>query len=304
MTMRRMLPIGIRAAAAAFGIAIGTVHAAETLYAASVGSLVSGDTRTKVGNLYRVDAATGSTQLVAPIRVGGSVPIGITGLADHPATGVVYGITSARSPNHPHTLVTLDVETGDATVIGDLGLAGSDIAFDNAGNLFVWLRETAQLGVIDLGTGAVSAVGTPGSASATGGLAIDAKGQGYVAATGASGTLDRVDTNTGVITRGPVLQAAPYAGGINSLAVSPDGALFAVNTNLGAVADTVLVRIDPASGKVTRIGALPNETDALVFIDTPWKPLDLLASRGTLTLIAALLAIGAAIVLMRSPRRR
>jgi hypothetical protein len=267
------------------------VHAGETLYAASVRSSLNAGAHAIAGSLYRINPSTGGIKLIGPIRIDGTIPIGVTGVADHPLTGVVYGITAESSPSNPRSLVTLDVDSGVATLVGDLGAAGTDIAFAPDGNLFVWLRQTSQLGAVDLATGVARPIGTPGAPSETGGLTIDARGRAFLAATGATGTLDTIDTNTGAITKGPRLSGAPF-GGINSLTLAPGESILAVNTNLGSPANTVLVRIDLATGKVTQIGPLPIDTDALAFVERPWKLADLLASRGALTLIVALAIAG------------
>src|SRR6478672_5118134 len=169
-----LLAMGLSAAA----------HAGETLYAASVRSSVNGGSHSIAGSLYRINPSTGGIKLIGPIRVDGSIAIGVTGLADHPLTGEIYGITAESSPNHPHSLVTVDAESGKAKLVGDLGAAGSDISFDPGGNLFVWLRETSQLGAVDLATGVARPIGTAGPISETGGLALDSKGRAYPAATG------------------------------------------------------------------------------------------------------------------------
>ena len=102
-------------------------------------------------------------------------------------------------------------------------------------------------------------------ASTGGGLAIDGRGIAYVAATTAAGTLDKVDVRTAARTVGPVLSGAPYLSAIHSLTFSPSGVLFGVNTNLGAPAKTALVTIDPVSGVVSLVGALPEDADGLTF---------------------------------------
>lgn len=278
-------------------------NAQATLYAATVRSQVAPGSTGLAGNLYTVNPESGVSTLVGPIRVEGTTPIGVTGLAVHPASGVMYGVTALASPNHPRSLVTIDPGTGTARLVGSLGAVGSDIAFDNRGNLFVWLRETRQAGIIDLGTGTAIPLGTPGPPGPTGGFAIDTRGTAYVAATGASGTLDRVDTNTGAITSGPSLAQAPYPAGINSLAVSADGTIFGVNTNLGSPASTVLVKIDAATGVVTRVGALPNDTDALAFAESA-SAFASLRTPGTVLLVAGILAVVAAIAFVALGNRR
>jgi hypothetical protein len=290
-------------AAVLAALAPAVTHCAETLYAASVRSGINAGAPSVAGSLYRINPSTGGIKLIGPIRIDGTVPIGVTGVADHPSTGVVYGITAESSPSHPHSLVTIDIGSGVAKLVGDLGASGTDIAFGPGGNLFVWLRQTSQLGAVDLATGVARPIGPPGPPSETGGLTIDTNGRTYLAATGATGTLDTIDRNTGVVTKGPKLEGAPF-GGINSLAIAPDGSILAVNTNLGSPANTVLVRINVATGNVTQIGPLPNDTDALAFVEQPWSLAEVLSSRRTLTLIAALVVVGLVVAFFLGTRRR
>jgi hypothetical protein len=98
-----------------------------------------------------------------------------------------------------------------------------------------------------------------------GGLAIIDKQSAYIAGTGGTGTLDIVDLAAGKVTTGPTLQGAPFPELMNGLALSPKGVLYGVNTNGAHPPLANLVVIDPQSGKVTNIGPLPNDTDALTF---------------------------------------
>jgi len=240
----------------------GQVH---TLYAASVRS---GGTNADVpiaGNLYTVNLASGAAVLIGAIRLPGSKAIGVTGMAFHPNTGVLYGITSEQSPNSPHSLVTIDPASGAATLVGDLGSIGSDLAFDPKGTLYVWMQSSSQLGVVDVSSAAVSPVGKPGGPGPPAGIAIDPAGMVFVTAKGASGTLDNVDLATGALQVGPPLTGAPFSTQINSMSFSPSGLLLAVNSNGGSPANTRLVAINTATGAVAMIGALPDDTDALAF---------------------------------------
>jgi hypothetical protein len=111
----------------------------------------------------------------------------------------------------------------------------------------------------------VTPIGSARTPGAPAGLAIDGKGSAFITPTGATGTLDTVDMATGVVTTGPALTGAPFPSGINSMTFTPSGLLLAVNTNAGAPAHTHLVTINTASGHVSTIGTLPDDTDALSF---------------------------------------
>ena len=260
-------------AVAALAIAAGAAIPAwaQTLYAASVRTLAEGGSEAIGGSLYSVELKTGSATLVAPIRLNGNSPLGITGMAVHPTTGVMYGITSPLSRTNPLSLVILNTDTGSAQMVGPLRLAGSDIAFNRLGILFTWLPETHQLGVVNLETGNVTAIGNPAAAGPPAGLAIDASNNAYITAKGATGSVDTVDIATGAIKVGPALKGAPFDSTINSMTFTPSGLLLAVNSNQGSPAATRLITINVATGVVSTIGNLPDDTDALAFAVIPGK---------------------------------
>ncbi len=112
------------------GIAFVTSGATTKLYAGTKGD----------ANLYEIDPATGQQigtpiEVMAPLVVGGEVePTGkILGLTQHPETGVLYGITEpiGGDPLFNRQLVTIDLTTGIATLIGELHTPASDAAFAN-----------------------------------------------------------------------------------------------------------------------------------------------------------------------------
>lgn len=276
----------ISAALLAIGLAWSPAVAAQKLYAASVRTVAQAGSVD--GSLYTVALGTGSASFVAPIRLNGSAPLGITGIAVHPTTGVFYGITSPLSRNFPLSLVTLDPVSGDARMVGALRLGGSDIAFSRTGILFAWLPATSQPGTVNLQTGNVTPIGTAGLPGPPAGLAIDSTGQAYVTPNGAAGTLDMVDLATGAIKAGPALTGAPFESAINSMTFTPSGLLLAVNSNAGAPASTRLVAINVGSGAVANIGTLPDDTDGIAFANSPGRD----AAAGPNWQNIALLALG------------
>jgi DNA-binding beta-propeller fold protein YncE len=242
---------------------LATSVIAQTLYATTVRRYVG---PSELGGvLYVVDPKTAKAKLVGPLRIPGLRSVGVTGLAVHPRTKVLYGITAGLTPELRPSLITIDPKTAEVKLVGPLGLAGTDINFDAKGNLFVWLADSNELGKINVATGAATPIGPSGLAGAGGGLAIDRKGTAYVAANTAAGTLDIVDTRTGAGTLGPALSGAPYLSEINSLTFSPEGELFAVNSNLAAPAKTALVVINTGTGVVSIVGDLPDDADGLTF---------------------------------------
>ena len=252
-------------AAALLTFASGARGQVHTLYAASVRSGGTSADAPIAGNLYSVNLANGAAALIGAIRLPDAKPVGVTGMAFHPKTGALYGITSDVSPNNPHSLVTIDATSGKAALVGDLNLIGSDLAFDSKGTLYVWMQGTSQLGTVDTATAAVTPIGKAGPPGSPAGIAIDPQDMVYVTSKGASGTLDNVDLVTGALQVGPPLTGAPFSTQINSMTFSPSGLLLAVNSNGGSPANTRLVTINTATGAVATIGTLPDDTDALTF---------------------------------------
>ena len=244
--------------------------AAETvLYAASNRAHFTPGTTAGIWcNLYRVDPGTGKFVLLAPVRVGDQATLTVVTLAIHPKTDVVYAASGPRSPTAPNALMTLDPRSGEAAVVGPIGHVVSDLAYTDDARLYAWLPEENRLAQVDPATGAATLLPASGIAGEPGGggFVIGDNDVAYVAATGAVGTLDRVDIKTGKATPGPRLSGAPFPASISNLTFSPDGRLYAVNSNMGAPAATALVTIDPANGRVKQVGKLPNDSHALIFV--------------------------------------
>ena len=243
----------------------GSPAAAQTLYTATTRGYMSPSG--VVGRLYVVDPDTAGAKLVGPLRLGdGGAYVGANGLAVHPRTRILYGITAGVTPGIRPSLIKIDPRTAEVTLVGVLGHSASDICFDSSGKLFIWLTDLDQLGTVDLASGAATPVGSASIPGATGGgLAIDKRGIAHLTTSTAVGTLDTVDMRTGARTMGPVLSGAPYLSAIHSLTFSPSGVLYAVNTNLAVPAKAALVIIDPTSGVVALVGALPEDSNGLAF---------------------------------------
>jgi hypothetical protein len=222
--------------------------------------------------------------------------VAVDGLAVHPKTGVLYAITTGRQDapagaGAPATglprLITIDPRSGLATVIGPLGAHGADLQFDSKGTLYTWLLHAGRLGIVDVATGAVRALGkTDIAPSLTAGLAINPQGLAIVAARVSKGVIDEVDPATGMVVGGISLLDASIINAVNALTISPTGALFAVNTAKGSRGKRELVSIDPETGTVTRIGALPDDVDALAFDHDPGE-----GKRSNIGLLVVILAI-------------
>jgi hypothetical protein len=286
------LPFVAAAAVLAFPVGEAGAAAPRKLFAAS--DRVDRDTGERVGELYVVDPSTAKSHLVGTIRLGGTVPIAMDGLAVSPKTGVLYGITS-RTSKSP-SLVTIDPRTGIARMIGPLGVAGTDINFDFNGNLYVWLVDGNRLGSIDLMTGKVTPIGRESPyKGGGGGLAINAQGRAVVAAGPKEGGLQEVDTSSGLTVGGLALTDSSVLNAITALTLSPSGVLLAVNSVKGGRLSRELVTIDTETGNVTRIGALPDEIDAIAFADGPQPRSSKLPLLGVMLAVLALLYLAAAI---------
>ena len=150
--------------------------------------------------------------------------------------------------------------------MGDLGYGASDLDFDSDGTLYAWVPETRQVGVVNIDTGAITLIGQPLERGALkGSVAFVDKGHALVAGTGGNGTLDTIDLVTGKVTVGPALKGAPFPDFVGGLAFSPKGVLYAINSSIGRGVQANLITIDPQTGKVTNLGALPNDTESLGF---------------------------------------
>ncbi len=288
---------------AAFVILNAAPAAAQTLYASSLRTYSDPSYHGVEGNLYLVDPETAATRLVSSLNLSGKTPVGLDGLAIHPRTGVFYGITAPSSAVIPKSLVMLDPTNGNVTLVGDLGIVASDIEFSADGTLFAWLPETRQIGTIDLDNGRVTPRGKPVDRGASkGGFTLFGADKAYVATTGGAGTLDTIDINTGQLTTGPQLAGAPFPDLINGLAFQ-HGILYAINTNFGRSTQANLVSIDPKTGQVTNIGALPNDTDAIAFgpaQNTKDMTTSLLEWRVPILVALALFAVAVIVFAMRS----
>jgi hypothetical protein len=75
---------------------------------------------------------------------------------------------------------------------------------------------------------------------------------------------------------------------------------------MGAPAHTALVKIDTHSGIVTQIGALPEDTDCLTFVEAPRSSFIAGQTTANVVLAGSIVAAGvlAALVWIRDRRRR
>lgn len=121
-----------------------------------------------VRKLGTIDTATGQFTLINP---GNNMPNGvpgngvITGLTIHPITGAAYFSVDVSS-NANSVLYSIDLTTGVASVIGDMGVrAMIDIAMNCAGELYGHSTSFNRLYRIDPATAATTLIGTHGISS-------------------------------------------------------------------------------------------------------------------------------------------
>ncbi len=253
---------------------------AATIYAATAAG--------GAGQLYTIDSSNGSVvQDIGPLNDGGGQNYGITGLAFHPVTGVLYGSVSNSNPVTRAQLVTIDRTTAAVTVIGpyNVGNAGvnpatmGDLAFDAAGNLFgVGTVGGPQLYSINITTGQATLVGASGLTSTTGG-GLEFDDVGGLFGTPTASRFGTYDVGTGVYSdlANPV---KPLGGAYSALTFDPaTGNLFGLNTGAGSPPPTALVIIDRTTGAVTNLGSSVQALDAIaVLIPEPGATVSILVS--------------------------
>ncbi len=88
------------------------------------------------GILWTVDGADGSTlDSSVVLSLSGEIVLGATGLARHSQTGTVYALLKLLGVS-TRELVTLDVETGVTTSVGNTGDKFASITFGSDGTLY------------------------------------------------------------------------------------------------------------------------------------------------------------------------
>ena len=241
------------------------------------------------GELYILNPATGGVvQDIGPTNDASSLNYPVTGLAFHPASGLLYGSTGNSVAAAAHKLVTINPATAAVTVIGDFnaGNAGNpatmtDLAFDSAGNLYgVGSVGGPQLYSINLATGQATLIGGTGLTSTSGGgLTISSGGVAY--GTPTSTRFGTYNLTLGTFTN--IANPAKPAGGGAYAALSFDeaGTLFGLNlgpTPTSGLPITHIVTINPATGLVTDVGASVNGLDAMtILVPEPGAAMLLLA---------------------------
>jgi hypothetical protein len=145
--------------------------------------------------LLEIDAATGAGTLIGPVGFDG-----ISGIAFHPVTDVLYGVTHGSN-----LLLRIDTTTGAGTVVAANVIAGhrlQDIAFHPDGRAFVLAGSNPKLYTIDLTTGAWLQMWTLSGAASLESLCWSPDGSTLYSAADRGGWKDlvRIDLGTSSVT--------------------------------------------------------------------------------------------------------
>lgn len=245
--------------------------------------------------LYQIDPADGSVlATIGPTGVSG-----LTGLAAHPVTGVLYAISTGGNGCTPN-LYTLDRDTGGATLVGPLGVPGGkpDMTFNAAGVLYTFSTDLGTIGTVDLTTGAMTVIGETGVSPWDIGLTFTLDGT-LVMRDGE--TVYTVNTTTGAATT-VAPQQLPTDDG-NMLTTHPlTGVIYQGDADY-EVNEFRLYTLNPTNGAMTLLGGEPGYTGicAIAFAAAPaigGTGIPTLQTWG-LALLAALTAAGAVFFIVR-----
>lgn len=138
-----------------------------------------------VGNtlygVYITSPQTPSVLATLDPTTGASVDVGLTGLsgainglAYDAASGIMYGSTSANTLGPTSWLVSIDLGTGAATPIGDMGIVVGSIEFGSNGQLYGGGGQnfSGQIFTISTATGASTFLGDTGLGTTVTGLSL------------------------------------------------------------------------------------------------------------------------------------
>ena len=227
------------------------VAAATLVMAAVAGGAQAGAIRSRAQTnwLYGADASSAvfliDAKSGAATRIGDTGVRGMTDIAFTP-TGKLYGISFSQ-------LYSVNPGTGRAMPIGTgLGMGNVNaLASDARGRLFV-ASTSGDFGVVSIGTGRATRIGSYGQGLASSGdLAFAPDGTLYATAQSSGGeVLLRVDPATGAgSVRGRVALPDVYG-----LAFGPNGRL--IGAARGNTTPAVLLSIDRRTGRSKRIGSI------------------------------------------------
>lgn len=139
--MRNDLRVFVVVSAIALVIGVATPARAQFLYAGN----------TFGPDLFTINPVTGGTDAFVPVTAVGIDVNQVKGLAAEPATGELYAVLRGSLPeegggSRSFFLATIRPDTGEATVIGELGDAFAGLAFAGDGTLYGVTGDGAQVG--------------------------------------------------------------------------------------------------------------------------------------------------------------
>jgi hypothetical protein len=190
--------------------------------------------------LYILNPATGAVVST----VGATGFNHVTGLAFHPSTGVLYGVTSDGSS--PSQLITIDPFSGVGTAVGATGLSSvPDITFSPGGVLYAWTENGDDLATIDLTSGVGTVLGDSGIGTARTGLEFDSGGTLYMKNSNTIYVLNPADgTQISSVALSPT-------GPQNALAFRPGGGFYGLERSGGMI----LYTINTVTGSAAVVGS-------------------------------------------------
>lgn len=232
-----------------------------------------------LSTFYSVDASSGAATAIGAIGFQR-----VSGMDFHPGSGVLYAAAERNDGSNVAVLITINLATGAGTEVAALnggvahnfGDTYSDLSFRSDGALYAYLEPGDGVGTIDVGTGALTPLGSSGVDCCGNGIAFSSTDVLHHAN---EDSLHSLDQTTGAAT---LLASLGFPGGqvfprVNAMDFDPaTGTLYAsVRRDFASY----LATIDPVTGTVTSIGASQDGLDALAVFFVP-EP-------GTLALLAA-----------------
>jgi Ca2+-binding RTX toxin-like protein len=200
----------------------------------------------------------------------GVIGYAVTGLALHPKTKVLYGVTGGQDQAAPGSLIRINKATGKGKLIGDEiegeDLGATDITFTNDGTLYGMLEPDDEVGRINLQTGAATLLGSSTS-SFGGGLSANSGDTLFLTPQGDDGDLYTVDRADGSVTSVATLDGTLDTA-INALAFDRKDKLFGSRILEANQPERDLIRIDTESGHITRVGETVDRLDAIEFSES------------------------------------
>src|SRR4051794_23615488 len=195
MHRRMLLGLGLLLGFLSVWAAIGPTPTAAQTQCPSPRLLGAQGSTSLTSNLLVINPANG-----AVLSTIGPIGFAVTGLAQNPLTGQIFGSTTALSTNAPRSLITVNTTTGAGTAIGPFGLVNdslADLAFDNAGNLYGWGSISGNLFRVNQTTGAATLVGASGLGVPQGSGLTFAQGVLFLSMDLDTGQLRRINPATG-----------------------------------------------------------------------------------------------------------